>query len=129
MPPRTIEVDGKLKTVKVRHALTNLIGCIPKEEDEDGKPLKAGQPPKYAIEACRPRLTEIIGIVRPRLVVQVGRFSEKHAKEAATEFKGLKWVPILHPAYLLRLDISQKGLAIQRTRIAIRDAVDALFAA
>jgi uracil-DNA glycosylase len=61
--------------------------------------------------------------------VQVGRFSEKHAKEAATEFKGLKWVPILHPAYLLRLDISQKGLAIQRTRIAIRDAVDALFAA
>lgn len=123
MPPRTVEVDGELKTIDVRYAITNVIGCIPKDDEK----LKVGEPPKFAVVSCRPRLTEIINLVKPRLIVQVGKHSEKYTPAAVKDPKKFKWLAVIHPAAIMRMDVSQKGLAIQRTRVAIARAVDALF--
>lgn len=124
---RTLEINGKLVEYTPRHALTNLVGCIPRDEEN----LKAGEPPKVAIETCAPRLVEVTALCQPKLIVMVGRLSEKWAPQILG-FEGrrkpVKTLAIYHPAAMLRMDISQKGLAIQRTRVALTDAVDALYA-
>lgn len=93
--------------------IANLVRCIPLGEDGD----KVSEPPKESIKACRPYLIELMELCRPRLIVCVGKLA-------------LKWLPstdaaiveIIHPAAILRADISQKGLAIQRSIITLLDA-------
>jgi uracil-DNA glycosylase len=94
---------------EVDYALTNLVACIPKDEDND----KVGEPPEEAINACAPRLKEFVRICRPNRVILVGTLAHKHFKEDVPTVK------ILHPAAILRLDVSQRGLAIQRSIVAI----------
>jgi uracil-DNA glycosylase family 4 len=126
LEPRIVEVKGKLKSVEVRWAMTNLIACIPKGEDN----RKAAEPPKFAIDSCAPRLKEVVEMAQPSLIVCVGQFATKHAHKSI----GLKerpgdyaWLDITHPAAIIRMDITQQGLARQRCRVAVTDAIDALF--
>ncbi len=119
-----------------RYCITNLVGCIPREQDGH----KSNQPPKEAILACRPRLVEFIRIVKPRLVVLVGKLAEQWSPFDA-EFDGSEWVPeylwptplapiafkaIAHPAGILRSDISQKEFLVKRCIIALQDAIASL---
>lgn len=102
-----------------RYALTNLVACIPK--DEEGN--KAVEPGKEAIEACSSRLREIMNLAVPTLVVCVGKLAEKHLPESVAPSKQCS---IIHPAAILRLDVSQKSLAYQRNVVTLRDAVEDL---
>lgn len=111
------------------YALTNLVACIPL--DEGGR--KAGEPSEECIEACAPRLQEFIGLCKPRLVIAVGRLAEKkltHYKKweigMLSRTHPLDLIDIIHPAAILRMDISQRGLAVQRSIVVISDAVDEL---
>ena len=97
-------------------AFTNLVACIPK--GEDGK--KFAEPDKSSIESCAPRLDEIYRIANPYNVVCVGRLAEKWVPKLINR-EQVTICSIIHPAAILRMDASQKGLAIQRTTIAIRD--------
>lgn len=99
------------------YALTNLVGCIPIGEEGS----KTAEPPKEAIMTCRPRLVDIIEICQPQLVVSVGTLAKKHLPggDFAT-------VSIIHPAAILRMDLSQKGLAIQRCIVELEMAASAL---
>tara|TARA_R110002110_G_scaffold145775_3_gene335324 strand:- start:2913 stop:3467 length:555 start_codon:yes stop_codon:yes gene_type:complete len=105
----------------VKKAYTNLIACIPK--DESG--MKQLDVPEEYIKACLPRLEEMVKMSKPRLIVCVGKLSAKWMTLNFPETIA-DWVEIYHPAYILRLDISQKGLAIQRTIVALRDATEEL---
>ena len=100
------------------YAMTNLIGCIPK--DRVGAKI---EPPPESIKACAPKLLEFFEMAKPKLVVFVGRLALKHAAKSLP-LKGVLRSDIIHPAAILRADVSQKGLAIQRTRIILADAVD-----
>ncbi len=98
----------------LRHTFTNLIGCIPRENGG-----KMGEPPREAIKACQPRLAQIVSVVRPKLIICVGTLATKYAGNSFS----VETVKIIHPAAILRMDVSQKGLATQRTMVVVRDAV------
>jgi DNA polymerase len=95
------------------YALTNLVGCIPKDSDND-----KGEPPKEAILACRDRLLEFIEICQPKLIVSVGLLSKKFTPG---EIRPI--ISITHPAAILRMDVSQQTLAIKRCVVTIEDAI------
>lgn len=112
----------------VRIAFTNLIACIPRDEDEAGnvkKGTKAGEPPIEAIHACAPRLATFVKMVDPRVIVNVGAYSRDHLDPAAMEIKLHRQIPqvfMVHPAAILRANRAQQGYLEQRNVVALRHA-------
>lgn len=111
------------------YVMTNLVACIPKGDDGS----KVGEPSKECIEACSFRLKEFVQLVKPKLVVLVGRLAAKHVYGQA-QFDPpwlvppdyLDFLEIIHPAAILRMDVSQKGLAIKRCVVIMENAVENL---
>ncbi len=103
------------------YALTNLVACIPVGADGS----KTHKPPEEAIEACAPRLRELIKLCKPQLIIPVGKLASKWLLPYLAA-SGRQYADITHPAAILRMDVSQKGLAIQRCIVTISDAVDEL---
>jgi DNA polymerase len=99
-------------------AITNLVGCMPK----DGANAK-GEPSLEAIKACREKLLELIALAKPKVIVVVGGLARKHVPFIA----GVRQVDLIHPAAILRMDVSQQGLAYQRSVIVLRDVFDVPF--
>lgn len=97
-------------------AMTNLVCCIPKDASNS-----KGEPPKEAILACRPRLVEFIQLCRPKLIVCVGTLSNRNVPPDLCGSPRI--LPIIHPAAILRMDVSQQSLAIKRCTVLISDAV------
>jgi uracil-DNA glycosylase len=88
-------------------------------DDEGNKSF--GTPPPTAIHRCSPRVEQMIELVSPKLIVLVGKIAEAAYRKLPKN--EIPTISILHPAAILRADISQKGLAIQRTVIALSEAV------
>lgn len=104
----------------LRLAFTNLVACIP--IDDKGKK----EPKKDHIEACSSRLREICDITKPNIVVMVGKLSTKWVPKIINKLP-LQKVSIIHPAAILRADVTQKGLAIQQTIVRLRDLAEELL--
>lgn len=114
-----------------RMAFTNLVACIPL--DDEGN--KAHEPSKESIDACKPRLREFYKIADPDMVVFVGSLSEKYAKGWISQIGRIRirngktplaLCKIIHPAAILRMDISKKGLAIQRSVVTLSEHAEEL---
>ena len=120
-------VSEAIEGREVRIAFTNLVCCIPR--DEDGG--KTAEPPPEAIEACALRLEEFVALAKPRLIVCVGRLSRnwimgmpnKGKRYLLLDYQG-PLVEIVHPAAILRANISQRDLAVQKTVITLREAAE-----
>lgn len=109
----------------VRTAFTNIVACIPIHGD--GK----DQPEVDEIEACRPRLEEIIALARPRLIVAVGKMSKEWTEPGYKTSPRLpdpapEFAEIVHPAAILRAPWVQKSLMVKRAVVTLRNAVEAL---
>jgi len=116
-------LDSIIKDAMPEHliyALTNLVCCYPREAKSTGE----NEPPEEAIEACAPRLKEFVYICQPRVIVLVGRLAVKYVP--ASLLLPRKWAEIIHPAAIIRMDVSQRGLARQRARVSIEDTVEGL---
>jgi DNA polymerase len=100
------------------YALTNLVACFPAENKETNNHA----PPKEAIKQCSDRLREVVAMCRPMVVIQVGRLSEKWSQRLIDN-DSIAYRSIAHPAAILRLDVSQRGLAIQRCEVTIETIV------
>jgi DNA polymerase len=101
------------------YAITNIVACLPKSDNPD----KSFEPPtKVSIEACKPRVLETIEMCNPRLIITVGTLAQKHVPV----IKGIRYAHIIHPAAILRADVSQQGLQEQRAAVIIEDAVSAM---
>lgn len=107
----------------IRWAMTNVVGCIPR--DEDG--LKSGEPCDEQIKSCQPRLYEFINLVNPKLLVLVGTVARDwldpkymHGLKLGRE---IPMVDIKHPAAILRETVASRGLSIQRSIVVISNAV------
>ena len=98
----------------VSFGISNLVACIPLDEGR-----KAAEPPKKAIIACANRLTELRLMARPKLIVRVGKLATKHFIPKGDH----NFVDLIHPAAILRMDISQQGLAYQRNVVRLQDAL------
>jgi uracil-DNA glycosylase family 4 len=104
-------------------AFSNLLACIPK--DGTGNKIQTSKEiPKEYLETCFKRLEELIVIAQPQTIVCVGTLAKSWI-ETGDYRTGIS--SIIHPAAILRMDISQKGLAIQRTIITLRDMFEALL--
>lgn len=118
-----------------RIAFTNLVACYPKEEKAAG----VNEPPTEAIKACAPRLKEFVRIAQPRLIVLVGTLAKKwiagQAQFSIRKDNSLEWIPpsrllqfveIVHPAFILRSNIANRGLLVQQCMVRLRAAVEEL---
>ncbi len=111
--------DPTVKPNLVKMAFTNIVACIPR--DDDGG--KAGQPPVEAIMACKGRLREMVEIASPRLMMCVG----KMAWEWTDWIRSMPRVQIDHPAFILRMPAAVKGLKVQRAIVTLRTAVEEMM--
>lgn len=109
------------------YGIMNLIGCIPREEDG----TKVGQPPHESIQACAPRLIELVSMCNPKLIVCVGKEAEDYL---STRFKyrvkvgdTIPRIAITHPSAILRGNYANRPLAIKRQVLVIRDGVHMAF--
>jgi len=99
---------------EARVAFTNLIACIPK--DQDGK---MEEPPLKSVKRCRSRLDEFVHLAKPQLIVCIGKLAAKHYNQV-----NVPQVSIVHPAAILRAEPYQKGFAIQETVVTLIDAYE-----
>lgn len=107
----------------VKLAFTNIVCCLP--IGADGK--KAIEPDPAHAKACSPRLIEFVDkVAQPKLVILVGKYAAKYVKKF---FPNHAWptVEITHPAAILKSDIGQRGLLIQRNTVTIRDAFETIL--
>jgi DNA polymerase len=108
-------IDRALCDFALRCAFANLVGCIPREEGVYGK---LEEPPDESIKKCSPRLREFIGICNPRMLILVGKLAGKWVE------RSLPVVEIQHPSAILRANIAQKGLLIQKAEVTLHSAVE-----
>lgn len=108
------------------YALTNLVGCIP--FNEEGK--KTEEPPDDAVTSCQPRLDEMIRLCDGsdlteaeynstlKMIVAVGTCAsawlDSKMKGSLKLHRSIPVLDIMHPAYILRQNIAQRGLLVQR---------------
>lgn len=105
----------------VRLAFCNLVCCYPREAKSRGE----NEPEHEEIMACRPRLIEFIEIVKPRLVVRVGRLAWDYAEQDAYgRINGAAVEDIIHPAAILRreMPMAQKHYAASKCAVQLRSA-------
>lgn len=98
-------------------AYCNLVACFPAEAKARGD----NEPTHKEIVACRPRLEEFIHLCNPRLIVCVGGLAAGYVRRET--FEGVRFTDIDHPAFILRMPLAQKGMAVQRAIVVVRNAV------
>lgn len=133
--PGTFDENGD--NVAIKWAFTNLVACIPR--DEDGR--KTTEPDEAAIKACAPRLREFVRLCRPQLIVRVGKLAAKgvHGQADFSDDRvnySLPWIPnnkflqfvdITHPAAILRANVTQQDLMVQRCVVDLKEAIAETF--
>jgi DNA polymerase len=118
------EIIDRTLGASVTKGLTNLISCIP--FDEERRQLE--EPPDESVKACGSRLIEMVEIAKPELIICVG----KHAKEwLDPELKAsikidpkVPRIGIRHPAWILRQPTIHQDMETRKAVIAITDAVE-----
>lgn len=94
---------------------TNLVGCIPKEEDSN---RKAGEPTKDEMEACWPRVQQLITIAKPRLIITVGDLATKQGNKNHYD-QYAQVTNIRHPAFILRANPVQQSYENQQVIVRL----------
>lgn len=102
---------------QVDYAITNLVACYPKEAKASGD----GEPPREAMVACQDRLREFHNLCNPKQIVCVGTLAQKWLPKALTGVWLGMYTDMLHPAAILRLDASQRPLAIKRSIVILEE--------
>jgi uracil-DNA glycosylase len=121
------QVVAKAVPKELRIAYTNLVACVPR--DEDG--AKTIEPCNEDIESCKFRLEEFIEIAKPKLIVCVGKLAsdwfEQGYKHSIQIPDGTVLCSITHPAAILRSNVTQRGLMIQRCVVTLQNVVEEVF--
>jgi len=115
--------EAEEASTPVKKLFTNIVSCIPK--DESG--YKVSQPEEDWLNSCKPRLQEIVKLSKAKAIVMVGKMSSTWSPKLIDQDFGFS-ADIIHPAAILRLDISQRPLAEQRTIVTLRDLFEEVHA-
>lgn len=106
----------------------NLVGCYPRKEKEAG----TNEPPIEAIKACAPKLREFVELSYSKLIVTVGKLSDKwvpaatHTIAKDPKARAVQWASIVHPAFILRAPLAQQSLLVKKSVITLVQAFKAL---
>jgi uracil-DNA glycosylase len=117
-------------------AMTNMVCCrprvLPYATDFSGDreaTKKVVEPSAESIEACSPRLQEMVDLARPRLVVCVGTIARDWLAPGFKNHVSTRdaaVIDIAHPSSILRANLAQKGLMVQRCVVAVASALEDL---
>ncbi len=116
--------------VRPSFCFSNLVACIPYDDDGD----KFAEPPDECVEACKPRLIQLVELVRPRLIVCVGRLANDwlntgyhHGhKLPLRDGRKITMVEIVHPAAILRAPEGVKTMMVRRCVTTLANAFEQL---
>lgn len=110
-----------------RYALTNLVCCIPR--DEQGN--KAMEPSDDQVRSCSGRLQDFVRVAQPELIVCVGKLAREWLdpmyKHGIRFDRNIPQVHITHPAGILRSNVAMQGLMFQRCVVTIQNAIEDLL--
>jgi DNA polymerase len=103
-----------IKAMKLRRDdvyIANVIKCRPPENRN---------PEPDELDACRPYIRRQVELIRPQVIVTLGKFGLQSLLEKAfaistvrgkwLEYDGIKVMPTYHPAYLLRTPAAKKDV-------------------
>ncbi|HEX6176719.1 MAG TPA: uracil-DNA glycosylase [Thermoanaerobaculia bacterium] len=103
-----------IKAMKLRREdvyIANVIKCRPPENRN---------PEPDELDACRPYIRKQVEMIRPKVIVTLGKFGLQSLLEKAfsissvrgswLEYEGIKVMPTYHPAYLLRTPAAKKDV-------------------
>lgn len=90
------------------YCYTNVVCCYPATDIFTDKSYRA--PKKEEVDACRERLIEFVHLVRPRIIITLGKIPKSHVP---TIYPNLKKQPLiksqLHPSAILQIDDAEKA--------------------
>ncbi len=109
----------------LRTAFTNIVGCIPR--DEEGE--VANDPTDEQMKSCKSRLEEFLRIARPKVIVCVGKVAKGWMEQGYLHSVLLPkpkphLIDIWHPSYIIQSPIAGQSLLIDECIIIIEDAVE-----
>jgi uracil-DNA glycosylase family 4 len=99
---------------------SNVVGCWPKKEPHY-------TPTKKSIKACAPRVLEVISLVKPRLIVAVGKIAEKQAEVQEWSTRCESLIAVTHPSAIISADESMKALLYKRTLVQLNEAMGMFY--
>lgn len=121
--------DGT-KERPIRIGFMNTVGCLPR--DGEGRPTT---PSVDEAEQCRPRMIELVRLMRPRAIMAVGDTAQYFAPSMA-ELKPVDWLPpwhtvveqgkMIHPAAILYASSAQQSLMIRRASAHVMELAERL---
>ena len=94
------------------YAITNIVACYPNDETR----LRA--PTRQEALACRPRLSELIAVCQPKLIVTLGQIAKRYLPPTK-----LPVCCLIHPAAILRLPGVKTTLEIRRFQTNLHQSV------
>jgi len=92
------------------------------------KPPKGEKPTAKQVRSCSERLIELIGMVKPEIIVCLGKSCEKNLRKFQLHdtVSNCRIRIVTHPGVTIRASDSQKGLLVQKTIIQLMDLKEEL---
>ncbi len=105
------DIIKAMKLTRDQVYIANVIKCRPPENRN---------PEPDELDACRPFIRQQIAVIKPRVIVTLGRFalqsltgrdySISSVRGRWLDYEGVKVMPTYHPAYLLRTPAAKKDV-------------------
>jgi uracil-DNA glycosylase family 4 len=105
------DIIKAMKLTREQVYIANVVKCRPPENRN---------PEPDELDACRPFIRRQVEIIRPRVIVTLGKFGLQSLTEKSygisairgqwLEYNGIKLMPTYHPAYLLRTPSAKKDV-------------------
>jgi len=124
-PGRDEDLKGEPFVGRAGQLLTDIIKAMKLTRDDvyianviKCRPPENRNPEPDELEACRPFIRRQIELIKPRVIVTLGKFALQSLLEKSysitavrgqwLEYDGIKVMPTFHPAYLLRTPAAKK---------------------
>jgi DNA polymerase len=124
-PGRDEDLQGEPFVGRAGQLLTDIIKAMKLTRDDvyianviKCRPPENRNPEPDELEACRPFIRRQIALIKPRVIVTLGKFALQSLLEKSysitaargnwLEYDGIKVMPTFHPAYLLRTPAAKK---------------------
>jgi|ERR1051325_4383738 DNA polymerase len=126
-PGRDEDIQGQPFVGRAGQLLTDIIKAMKLTRDDvyianviKCRPPENRNPEPDELEACRPWIRRQIEIIKPKVIVTLGRFALQSLTEKSygitavrgqwLDYNGIKVMPTYHPAYLLRNPAAKKDV-------------------
>ena len=124
-PGRDEDLQGEPFVGRAGQLLTDIVKAMKLTRDDvyianvvKCRPPENRNPEPEELEACRPFIRRQIELIKPRVIVTLGKFALQSLLEKSysitaargqwLEYQGIKVMPTFHPAYLLRTPAAKK---------------------